>query len=156
MTITSFRIYYQAQDEQRKLRLNQTHWGFSQWFERRLKRIMDKLNGPEVKGVNIVNLMLHEAPENAWHPNEWKQRMNSFEFNYICDLRPLDDRPSIENIELLMPFASTVCASAPWPQVWAIGELLAQPLSELERADLAPFLVWPREIFAPNSTPLRN
>ena len=156
MTITSFRLYYQAQDEQRELRLTQTHWGFAQWFERRLKGIKDQLKGPEVKGVNIVNIMLHEVPEHAWHPNEWKQRGNSFEFNFICDLRPLDGRPSIENIELLMPFASAVCAAAPWPQVRASGDLLALPLSESERADLAPFLVWPRELFKPNSTRLRN
>jgi hypothetical protein len=151
MTITSFRIYFEAQDEQRKLRLNQTHWGFAQWFERRLKTIKEHLKGPEVKGVNIVNIMLHEVPEHAWHANEWHRRMNTFEFSFVCDLRPLEDQPSINNIELLMPFASAVCALSPWPQVRAIADVLSQPLTNAERESLKPFLVWPRELFAKNS-----
>jgi hypothetical protein len=98
VTVTSFRIYYEAQDKQRKLKLNQTHWGFAQWFERRLKTIKECLRRPEVKGVNIVNIMLHEVPEHALHPNEWHRRMNTFEFSFVCDLRPLEEQPSISTL----------------------------------------------------------
>jgi hypothetical protein len=91
--------------------------------------------------------MLHEVSEDAWRPNEWVQRLNSFEFSFVCDLSPLREQPPIENIAKLMQFASAMAAQAPWPQVRALAGVLAQPLSEEERQTLAPYLTWPRELF---------
>jgi hypothetical protein len=144
MTIASVRIYYYPRGERRKRKLNTTHWGFAEWFVRRLKPIRERLRGPEAKGVNIVNFMLHEVPEHAWYPNEWRQRMNSFNFSFVCDLHPLESEPPLNNIEKLMRFAAAVASEAPWPQVRAVGEALAQPLSESERLSLLPYLQWPR------------
>ena len=145
VTIRSVRIYYFPRTEPRELRLNRTHWGFADWFVRRLKPIRERLRGPEAKGVDIVNFMLHEVPEHAWRPNEWAQRMNSFNFSFVCDLRPLEKEPPIDNIEKLMKFASVVARHAPWPQVRVVGEALAIPLTDYDRATLLPFLRWPRE-----------
>lgn len=127
--------------------LSCTHWAFAEWFSRRLKPIQEQLRGPEAKGVDIVNLMLHEAPEHAWRPNEWTQRLNTFQFSFVRDLSPLRDQPPIENVAKLMQFAAVVTAQAPWPQVRALSAALAQPLSEADRESLAPYLTWPRESF---------
>jgi hypothetical protein len=147
MTIQTFRFYFRPRSERYERYLSATHWAFAEWFSRRLKPIREQLRGPEAKGVNIVNLMLHEVAEHAWRPNEWAQRLNSFEFSFVCDLSPLRDQPPIQNIAKLMQFASEMTAQAPWPQVRALSSALAQPLSEAERQSLAPYLTWPREFF---------
>jgi hypothetical protein len=144
VTIAKVRIYFYPLTRKRELGLTATHWGFAEWFERRLKPIREQLRGPEAKGVNVVNLMLRENPEHAWHRNEWHQRLNTFEFNFICDLRPLEAAPAIENIQKLMQFYSVVAKSAPWPQVRAVAEALAEPLSDEDRMSLLPYLQWPR------------
>lgn len=145
MTIQTFRIYYRPRSERYERYLSATHWAFAEWFSRRLKPIREQLRGPEAKGVDIVNLMLHEVPEHAWRPNEWARRLNTFEFSFVCDLGPLRDQPPMENIVKLMQFAAEITAQAPWPQVRALSAALARPLSEGDRQSLAPFLVWPRE-----------
>jgi hypothetical protein len=147
MTIRTFRLYYYPSSRRFERYLSFTHWAFAEWFHRRLKPIREQLRGPEAKGVDIVNLMLHEVPEHAWRPNEWTQRLNTFEFNFVCDLSPLRDQPPIENIAKLMQFAAAMTAQAPWPQVRALSSVLAQPLSAEERQSLAPYLTWPREFF---------
>jgi hypothetical protein len=144
MTITSVRIYYYAANKRREQQLTGTHWGFAEWFERRLKPIREELRGPEAKGVNIVNLMLREIPEHAPQPNQWLKRLNTFEFNFVCDLRPLDAGTPLENISKLLPFYASIAAKAPWPQVRALGIALAQALNEEDRRTLQPFLRWPR------------
>lgn len=144
MTITSARIYYWPAEKRREQQLTRTYWGFAEWFERRLKPIREELRGPEAKGVNIVNLMLREIPEHAPQPNQWLQRLNTFEFNFVCDLRPLGAGTPLENIAKLMPFYAAVATQAPWPQVRALGIALAQPLNEDDRRTLQPFLQWPR------------
>jgi len=145
MTITTARIYYMPRNRQLERKLNQTHWGFATWFHRRLKPIREQLRGPEVKGVDIVNFMLHEVPEHAFYPNEWRRRLNTFNFSFVCDLGPLAKNEPIENIEKLMKFAAVIALQAPWPQVRAVGHALDAPLSQEERASLLPFLKWPRE-----------
>ncbi|MCZ8158938.1 MAG: hypothetical protein ACK5V0_00505 [Alphaproteobacteria bacterium] len=80
MTIASVRIYFYPLTQKRQLKLTGQYWGFAEWFTRRLKPIRLALKGPEVKGVNIMNLMLHENPRHAWRPNTWAQRANSLEF----------------------------------------------------------------------------
>jgi hypothetical protein len=144
MTIASVRIYYYPMTRERELKLTAAHWGFAEWFERRLKPIRDQLRGEEAKGVNIVNLMLHENPERAQSSSEWHRWSNTFEFNHVCDLRPLEASPSLENIEKLMLFYADLVQKAPWPQVRALLEPLSAPLTEVDRITILPYLQWPR------------
>ena len=144
MTITTFRFYYYPKTEERERHLTGTHWGFATWFKRRLKPIREQLMGPEAKGVNIVNVGLYEIAEHAWHPNEWRQRANTFNFSFVCDLRPLEKRPALENVQKLMLFGSSLASAAPWPQVNAIAIPLATPLSQEDISSLVPHLQWPR------------
>ena len=145
MTVVTARIYYQARTQRRALNLNRAHWGFGEWFLRRLKPIREELRGPEAKGVDIVNFMLHEVPEHAEYPNEWRKLANTFNFSFVCDLSPLEDSPPMENIEKLMVFTASIASAAPWPQVRAVGRALAVPLTSAERQSLLPFLKWPRQ-----------
>ncbi len=146
MTISSVRIYYCPRSVRLEQKLTHTHWGFAKWFQRRLKPIREQLRGPEAKGVDIVNFMLHEIPEHAWCPNEWRQRGNTFNFSFVCDLRPLEANEPIENIAKLMQFAAVVAAQAPWPQVRALAEVLSVPLTPEEKKSLLPYLQWPRDL----------
>ena len=43
-----------------------------------------------------------------------------------------------------MKFYAELANQAPWPQVRAVGEALAQPLSDVDRITLQPYLQWPR------------
>lgn len=144
MTIQTFRIYYEARTVARTKRLTGTHWGFAAWFKRRLKPIKEQLRGPEVKGVDIVNLMLYEHAEHAWKRDEWNRRLNSIHFDFVCDLQPLLDGKPLENVEKLMGFAATITAAAPWPQVRALSLPLSTPLSAQDKLNLEPYLRWPR------------
>lgn len=144
MTIASVRIYFYPTTNARKLRLTASHWGFAEWFSRRLKPIREQLRGPEVKGVDIMNLMLYENPAHAWQRNVWHQRGNTFEFTFVCDLRPLEAHPAIENIPKLMQFYAAVAEHAPWPQARTVAGALRQPLDEIDRITLLPYLQWPR------------
>ena len=144
MTITTFRFYYYPKTAKREHRITTTHWGFATWFKRRLRPIREQLRGPEAKGVDIVNVNLYEIEEYAWHPNEWRQRANTFNFSFVCDLRPLESRPPLENIQKLMVFGSTLARAAPWPQVRAIADPLEAPLSPADISSLEPHLQWPR------------
>jgi hypothetical protein len=121
MTIASVRIYYHPDDAALKLLLSRTHWGFSTWFNRRLKPINNLLRGVEAKGVNIVNFMLFEDAAKAWRLGEWGRRLNSFEFDSVYDLQSLVTRQPIDNIKNLMNYTSTIALRAPWPQVVAVG-----------------------------------
>ena len=87
--------------------------------------------------------MLRECEEHAWCRDQWYRRGNTFEFNFVCNLRPLEERPAVENLEKLMKFHAAVARLAPWPQVHAVAEALAQPLSEEDRRTLLPYLQWP-------------
>jgi hypothetical protein len=144
MTIASVRIYYYPSDEERARQLSFSHWGFAEWFTRRLKPIREQLRGPEVKGINIVNLMLHEQRKAEGRWDEWWQRANSFEYAAFYDLRSLENSPAIENIPRLMHFYSGIANRAPWPQVRAVADVLRQPLTEIDKITLAPYLRWPR------------
>lgn len=108
MAITSVRIYYYPLTRERELKLNASYSGFAEWFERRLKPIREQLRGEEAKGVNIVNLMLHENPEHIGSPGEWRRLDNTFEFGHLCDLLPLERQAAIENLPMLMHFYAEV------------------------------------------------
>ena len=144
MTIASVRIYFRPMTKDREQSLTFSHWGFAEWFIRRLKPIREQLRGSEAKGVNIVNLMLHENPEHAWFPNEWRQRANSFNYSLMYDLGTLENQQPIENIQKLMQLYATLTEQAPWPQVRVLATQLRQPLSEIDKVTLLPYLQWPR------------
>jgi hypothetical protein len=144
MTIASVRIYFYPFTKDRELELTASHWGFAEWFTRRLRPIRGQLRGAEVKGVNIMNLMLYERPEHAWKRDEWNQRGNSLCFSFVCNLKPLERHPPVENIEKLMLFYAHVALAAPWPQARAVARALAEPLSAVDRITLQPYLHWPR------------
>ncbi|MCV2360395.1 hypothetical protein LNV08_15570 [Paucibacter sp. TC2R-5] len=144
MTIATVRIYYHPIGEARELRLTGSHWGFAEWFSRRLKPIREQLRGPEAKGVDIMNLMLFEDPEHAWQRDRWIQRGNSFQFSFVCNLAPLEASPAIENIPKLMQFYAAIAEQAPWPQARAVAPALRQALSPVDQVTLAPYLQWPR------------
>jgi len=147
MTIATARFYYYPARQRLDRYLSATHWGFAEWFHRRLKPIREQLRGPEVKGVDIVNFILCDESHvlfNSRH-GEWKRVLNTMAFTWVCDLEPLRDQPPLENIERLMPFAGAWAQEAPWPQVRAVGQALSQPLTDDDRASLLPFLTWPRE-----------
>lgn len=144
MTITSVRIYYYPLAEEKRLKFAASLGGFSEWFQRRLKPIRHLLRGEEAKGVNIVNLMLYENPEHARSPNEWQRIDNSFEFNQVCDLFPLEASCPVENIQKLMLAYAELVSQAPWPQVRALFDALFSPLSDVDRITIRPYLQWPR------------
>ena len=145
MTISEVRFYYYPRRQRLERYLTMTHWGFAEWFTRRLRPIREQLRGPEVKGVNIVNFMLHEQEGKAWQPDEWHRRLNTFEFSFVCDRSPLRDQAPIENIQKLMRFAAEMAAQAPWPQMQAVSAALGAPLDDEDRETLASYLTWPRE-----------
>lgn len=147
MTIRTFRFYYYPESKHYERYLAATHWAFADWLKSRLNPIREQLRGPEAKGVDIVNICLHETAGRARHPGSWLRWMNAFEFAFVADLGPLRDQPPIENIARLMQFGAALTAQAPWPQVRALSDVLARPLTDDDRQTLAPYLTWPREFF---------
>lgn len=144
MAITSVRFYFYTGARQRDLQLTAAHWGFAEWFTRRLKPLRETLRGPEAKGVDIVNLMLHEHHHEHLPWNAWYRSTNVFQFNFRCDLRPLVSGDPADNVQALMQFYAALAAHAPWPQVRALAPALDQPLSAVDRITLKPYLQWPR------------
>lgn len=141
MTIASVRFYFYTTTRKRDLALTAAHWGFADWFPRRLKPIREALRGPEAKGVDIVNLMLYENPEHALVHDTWQRCLNVFQFNFVCDLCPLEQGDPADNVQKLMQFYAALAEHAPWPQV---RPALREPLSEVDRITLRPYLQWPR------------
>jgi hypothetical protein len=113
MTIASVRIYYWSEDKDLQRKLTQSHWGFAEWFACRLKPIREQLRGPEAKGVNIVNFMLHDNPQHAWRLEAWGKRLNSFEYSRAYDLKSLLNTTPLNNIEQLMTMSAAIAAKAP-------------------------------------------
>ena len=146
MTIVLVRIDYGTRDSKRTLQLNRTHWAFAEWFKLRLKPIRERLRGPEVKGVNIVAFGLVEWLPDDWPSDTWLRGANRLSYHEVHDLQPLSQASPLENIKKLMPWAASRAAVAPWPQVRALEEVLAKPLSPAEEASLLPFLRWPRRV----------
>ncbi len=144
MSIGSIRIYYFPDNSRRERALTAKHWGFAEWFPRRLKPIKARMRGEEAKGVNIVNFMLYENSAKVWCLNEWGKRFNTFEHDSVYDLAKLTKQKPIENIRELMKYTSGIALRAPWPQVVAVGEALSVPLTSKEEQELLPFLQWPR------------
>jgi hypothetical protein len=90
VAIKSVRIYFYPLQRRYERWLSANYWGWSEWFERRLKPLRDDLRGPAVKGVDIVNLMLREDASMAYAPNNWIKVLNTLQFEFVCDLSPLN------------------------------------------------------------------
>jgi hypothetical protein len=146
MTIRSVRIYYYPLQKRRERWLTHNYWGWSEWFDQRLKLIREDLRGPDVKGVDIVNLNLREERSHVRNPGIWVRALNTLQFDYACDLLPLERGDKLDNLELLMGFYASVATTGPWPQLKAVARSLAAPLSDGDRAALQPFLQWPRQV----------
>jgi hypothetical protein len=143
VAIKSVRIYYYPTSEDVQRKLTRSHWGFADWFDCRLKPIRERLRGDEAKGVDIVNFMLYE-PARAGRINEWWKCLNTFEYDMLFDPRELLQHEPLHNIRRLMLQTSEAAMRAPWPQVVAVGEVLAVPLSAQEEAEVVRYLQWPR------------
>ena len=144
MPIRAFRFYYHPRDEQFGRYLALTHGAFAEWFERRLGPV-DPPPRRRANAVGVIHMTFHEVAAHALRPGEWTRQGDLCEFHFVCDLSPLRDSPPIENIAKLMQFAAAMTAQAPWPQVRALSDVLAQPLSNEDRRTLAPYLTSPRE-----------
>jgi hypothetical protein len=136
MTIRSVRIYLEYQDKAISRDMNRAHFGVMYWLGSRLERISNELRGAEVKGIDVVNVYFGESATLSGAHNSWKRVLNSFEYKLVFDVNSLKDKEPAENIKHLMPFISEVCASAPWPQVRAIGSVLQRPLTSEDAAEL--------------------
>lgn len=146
MAIRSVRIYYHPRLARREKWLAANYWGWAEWFENRLKPRREDLRGPEAKGVDIVNLVLREEPANALNRDCWIRALNTFQFEFVCDLSPLGRGDKISNLEMLMRFYAVMAKSAPWPQMQHVAAALAEPLSVGDRLSLEPYLHWPRRV----------
>ncbi len=146
MALRSVRIYYYPTTKKRELWLTSNYWGFSEWFDRRLKERRELLRGIEVKGIDIVNLSIYEDESRAWIPNVWKRRGNTLEFTFVADLSPLEHGDKIANIELLMGFYAHLARHAAWPQMQAVADALSESLTTSDKSDLLPYLQWPRQV----------
>ena len=144
VTIASVRIYFYSCSKALETTLTASHWGFAEWFTRRLTPIREQLRGPEVKGVNIMNLLLHENPSHAWRPNVWTRYANSLQYSFVCDLRPLEHTDPVDNVTKLMVFYAAIATAAPWPQARAVANVLSVPLTDVDKVTLRPYLQWPR------------
>lgn len=132
MTIRFCRFYIELDDPEITKQMNLFHWGVANWLEQKIKTIKERLKGPEVKGVNIVNIHFWESSQNNLQRNEWIRVINTFEYRVIYDFGTFNSSRPIENIQKLMLNASEFMLKAPWPQVRAIGELLSSPLSTVD------------------------
>ena len=146
MTIRSVRIYYYPLQKRRERWLTENYWGWSEWFEGRLKPIREELRGSEVKGIDIVNLMLRENASHVRSPGNWVRNLNSLQFEFVCDLGPLERCDRIENLEKLMGFYAKIAVTSSWPQLKSVAGALSKPLSDEDKSALLPFLQWPRQV----------
>jgi hypothetical protein len=136
LTIRICRFLITCHPLKKSRELNLLYGGLSLWLERQIKTIKEALNGPEVKGVNIVNIHLLESRQNNQHIDEWIKRINTFDYSVVYDMRPLSSKHPIENVKDLVSFASEILLTATWPQVRAIGQLLADPLTEKDMQEI--------------------
>jgi hypothetical protein len=108
----------------------------SDWLEDYVKPIRSELRGPEAKGVDIVNFYLYEDLSKTPHPNEWWHRGNSFQYSFKFDFTSLIDLPLTDSALKLLEIVPAFALRAPWPQVRAIGKLLANPIPDEDKSTL--------------------
>jgi hypothetical protein len=113
-----------------------THFGVTDWVKSRLAGVRQLLKGPEVRGVNIVNIHFFENGSQCRPCGSWYRLMNAFEYKLVYDIKSLIDRDPVENTKDLLRIAATLCVAAPWPQVRAIGTVLQNPIDEEDERSL--------------------
>ena len=138
MTIRAFRIFLEYENKTVARHMNRTHFGVADWASKhRLNQRRKELGGPEVKGVNIVNVHFFDEEARCSMPcGTWYRRFNAIEFNLVYDMKSLLEREPIDNLTMLLPVAATLCLSALWPQVRAVGRALEPELTAEEMVTL--------------------
>ena len=137
MAIRTFRIFLEYDDEAVARRMNRAHFGVADWVSRdRLKSIRKELVGADVKGADIVNVHFFENAARCMRCNTWHRRANAIELNVVYDLQSLLQGDPVDNVKALLRVVATLCLSAPWPQVLAIGRALEPELTDEEAQNL--------------------
>lgn len=138
MTIREVRFNLDAPDKRIARALNRAHWGFTYWFDARLKPIRQELRGEEVKGVNIVNFNFFGPGTPRSGPlDTWRRLLNALQYISEIDVSPFLQSEPTQNIEVLMRLACDASRKAPWPQVRSLVAPLSFPLSDPERSKLS-------------------
>jgi len=152
MTIREVRLNLKAADRAVTRQLNRAHWGFTYWFDSRLKSIRPQLRGDEVKGINILIFDFRSLGLQGFTPaREWKQLLNTINYANEIDTVALLHSEPIPNIQMLMQLASTACHDAPWPQVRCLEPVLRTRLSETESTQLEQHLArWHKFVCEPS------
>jgi hypothetical protein len=136
LTICVCRFYIKCDSSKKTLQLTLLYGGLSVWLEKKIKAIKKELKGPEVKGINIINIHLLESPQNHQNIGQWVNIINTFEYKLIYDMRLLSNKRPIERVKGLIALASEVLLTAPWPQAHAIGQLLSTPPTDKEMLEI--------------------
>ena len=108
------------------------HWGVSYWINSRLKEIAPQLKGPEVKGVNLANVVFAEPGTSHTPIGTWRRLLNGLEFGVEYDTPSLEALPARKNLPRLIAIASAAANAASYPQLRAIGALLSSPLTSAD------------------------
>lgn len=130
MSIKALRFYLKCDDELVSRELALKHFGVADWFAKRMKSIKERLEVNEPKGVDIVNIFFIQNPGRTTHLGEWWHRANSFEYSALHDVDHFLASDPVSNIKELLPVAIAAMKTAPWPQVQALGEMMAEPLTD--------------------------
>jgi hypothetical protein len=151
MTIREVRFNLKPLQLSLERELNRAHWGFTYWFDARLKAIRPELRGEEVKGVNIVNVDFCEPGYRMRTPENWLRIGNEMRWEHSFDLSTLVGIDPVANIARLMGIAAPAASGAPWPQVRAIGRAMAPSLDNSEIPNLQRYLAkWASHVGDPD------
>lgn len=133
MAVTDLRIFLYFEDEDLQVEMTFFHFGVYRWFAKKLKQIKSELNGIEAKGVNIVNFVFMEDAGKVSGRDEWRKRMNAFEYTLEFDMNSMVKSSPLLNIERMINVMIPILLESPWSQTRAIGKLLSQPLTDSDR-----------------------
>lgn len=136
MTIKAFRLYFHCRDNAAEIRISRSHWGVSYWINKRLKEIAPALKGPEVKGINLANVLFCEPGTCRIAVGSWQRLLNGLEYGLDYDTPALELHSARQNLPSLLLIAADAARKAPYPQLQAIGELLSRPLTATELDDI--------------------
>jgi hypothetical protein len=136
VTIKAFRLYFHCRDDAIERRISQSHWGVCYWINKRLKEIAPALKGPEVKGINLANVLFCEAGTSRIPVGSWNRLLNALEYALEYDTPALELHSARQNLPELLLIAADAAREAPYPQLQAIGELLSNPLTVTDLDDI--------------------
>ena len=136
MTIKAFQLYFHCRDDPTEKRISHSHWGVSSWINKRLKEISPALKGPEVKGINVANVLFCEAGTSRIPLGSWQRLLNGLEYSVEYDTPALELHSARQNLPGLLLIAADAARKAPYPQLRAISELLSKPLTAADLDDI--------------------